>query len=502
MTLADNPMTALLQMRDVRSSDDSVLRMRLVIGSLLALAGMAWCFSLADEWSRALQLAFWMVAIGMMMTITLIVPLHWAGRDASIFPSLREGRCLQEVLNTPCTAWELTDGVARHSAARGVRFGLPYIPVLYLLSLAACPEALGSLTVVALLWAPATYMMTLGTSYLIQQLMVWSVEGQPTFLARVAEPATALLIMLPAGVFVAISVIGLVVGSLAVAGVFFLGYFLLMVGLSRAMVVAGLEKLPRLEERSTNFGRRFFSPRANRLVTPWSENPIVVRECAREAHRIPFGWLGWLLWKRPVALFGGVVLCTVPTALAAQPALLEGFFWILAITTILVQWTRAVMRTQAAYVSEVEHSTVDMLTQTPISSREYLDGWISVGSHQLLLENLAIVPVLAVVGWIGQVPWWAMLLASLVLVYIPVSGALLGVWASLAPSRSLAHGRFVSLLAGVTVAGGLLWLLAGLVLGGKISLALVQPLGVTQFFLTLVGVAVYCRRNALATLNA
>lgn len=123
--------------------------------------------------------------------------------------------------------------------------------------------------------------------------------------------------------------------------------------------------------------------------TPWSENPIVARECARESQRLSrdaliarlyFGSFGLVLGLLPLAY----LWFQLPGILHRAPRFGESPTpWILAAFLMVVAWLQAVRSGQRVYralAEERDRQTLDLLVVTSLRSEDFVDGWAQVGA--------------------------------------------------------------------------------------------------------------------------
>lgn len=118
---------------------------------------------------------------------------------------------------------------------------------------------------------------------------------------------------------------------------------------------------------------------------PWSDNPIVARECARESFRLGSGWLssfnhfaGW-----------GMLLAIAPAGMlwmfTRGESLLgwrEGGVYYLTLYVLycgLLQAGRASNRVFRALSEERDRQTLDTLVVTALQPEDFVDGWAQVG---------------------------------------------------------------------------------------------------------------------------
>lgn len=142
---------------------------------------------------------------------------------------------------------------------------------------------------------------------------------------------------------------------------------------------------------------------------PWSENPIVARECARESWRLGGGWLpalayfcGW-----------GLVLTALPIGYLALTYWSEGA-WPLWVTTNgttllaaflllagLIQSMRSAQRVFRALSEERDRQTLDLLVVTALDPVDFVDGWAQVGytTRQLEMSMVSLACLFTAYSW-------------------------------------------------------------------------------------------------------
>jgi len=121
---------------------------------------------------------------------------------------------------------------------------------------------------------------------------------------------------------------------------------------------------------------------------PWSDNPIVARECARESHRLGpgmppslyFGSWGMLLATIPILAILWVYLFDfrgqdIKFVQTHGGAILAAFLLMAG----LLQAMRAGSRVFRALAEERDRQTLDLLVVTSLQPEDFVDGWAQVG---------------------------------------------------------------------------------------------------------------------------
>lgn len=138
---------------------------------------------------------------------------------------------------------------------------------------------------------------------------------------------------------------------------------------------------------------------------PWSDNPIVGRETARESFRLGSNWLsavnhfaGW-----------GVLLALLPFGVS-RLALDRGgqnvaqIVFLLELYVLfcgLLQAGRAANRVFRALAEERDRQTLDLLVVTSLRRHDFVDGWAQVGFVSRQLEMALITLGSVILAW-----WW------------------------------------------------------------------------------------------------
>lgn len=170
---------------------------------------------------------------------------------------------------------------------------------------------------------------------------------------------------------------------------------------------------------------------------PWSENPIVARECARESCRLGRGWLAVL------AYFSGwgFVLAAVPVgylgltywAQGEWPVWVrsQGAYYLAAFVLLagLLQAFRSAQRVFRALGEERDRQTLDLLVVTSLQPDDFVDGWAQVGytTRQLETALITLVSLFCAYFWGPPLADLALIVyAGLVALGLCVAGAYCG----------------------------------------------------------------------------
>lgn len=462
MRLSENPMGALLEIRERRAAAGAYpLWKSILAGALLLMlafpvlgvAGQV-CFRAWDledivATTRDTGFVGYLLALAL-VTFTAGVVLPWkrVAQDAGVLSSLRAGRGLVELLGTRTKPAEILDGIARRSALGTVREVAPFLLPLALgwLCLQVPPSVVLTVSALALPWLA---LMVWASSYLAMAWELWVGSSEHSLVSQVLGIGLFILLC-PLGACLFIGLLGaLGVGeaNLALGCGWLTGWLLTYAALnfvvSRSLALLGLERVPQLREKVEQAGRQLLHRNRNRWMQPYSDNPIVVRETFRDAMRTPGGALGWLVLRVPA-------LWLVPATgafLASQGAPPLGVLLFLGFVLLIAQVAMASSRTMLALVGEVEHSTLEVLQQSRLSAKDFCDGWVTVGARARVLELLLLAPAafaLAVTGGVNPL---------LVALWLPLGltailfASWAGLWSSFARTRRHAQERLSGLLA-------------------------------------------------------
>lgn len=379
-----------------------------------------------------------------------LMPFLVAMVDSGFLGTFRAGGALDELRQTRMDNWSMVDGTVEQTLRWSIGPVLKITAVLSLLALAVTRPGLDRMLGLqkAFLWAPVAILLFWICGYLTQLMSSFSLDGGGTGMgATVAICFSPFLLVVLWWVSPLRTADPLQHCLLMVCGVLAAGT---LARIFSALAVARVEHF----ERSVAKVKKIFGTR-NRNFKPWNDNPIVMRECARDAGRIPGGRLGYLADRYSLALS----LAVVPTFMALgflsvqQGNTLPPAAWLVVVSVyFLVHPTRAAARISTALVEERERRTLESLAVTPMGREDFVDGWAQVGWVPRQQENLLAIPFFIWLGTLCQVHWACLLLVPAVLAINCVMGSYLGfALGTWAPSRRESSGDF-----GVFVAFGCL----------------------------------------------
>jgi len=394
------------------------------VATVLALFGLpALLFAVLSP--EQAQVFLGLTAVGLLFGL----PLHHFKTEVSVLTSLRRGRCLEEILSTGLPARQLVDTLAVQSMGAVARIGLPLVPVLAVGS-QVFPDRGQALTA-ALAWLPLVLLVFWLGSYYVLFLGAWSQDGDAR---NLPQQGLAAAVLLPA--------VALAVFAHPLLGVLWFAMT------ARSLAVWGLDHLAQVDQL---MNRRIHRAR-NRWLNDGSDNPIVARESIRRSAAVP-GGLGGLVVARalPVLLPLVWVLALFDNAGSADgywKAYFGGAFLF-----ALLAWARGASLTLGAVTGERERGTWEVLLQTGLSHREFVQGWLKVAACTLALDFLPAAAVVVVVALDAGLP--GPLGALLVLAGMAWSGAHAGLAGSaLSSTAREANGRLLA-MAGYGLVGWL-----------------------------------------------
>ncbi len=409
-----HPIVALVESRASRARRE--LPSLLFIACLFGLPP----FFIQDQSTDLTVLVFLTVqALGLLVAL----PWFYFKTDVSVLKSLRQGRCLEDLLCAGVRAEGLVDTLAVHSLRSIVKVAIPSVAVILPSIWLLLPgKYVASALTIALGFVPSVALVFWVGSYLAQFQMAWSHRGESISLAQ-AGLSLALGLPLLGLLQLAAYQIGLThyVEGVAVA----LVALVLMTAGSRFLACWGLANA-RTVDRWNDSGLTRAAYR-NPAVTIESENPIVLREQARCAGAIPQGMLGYGLARMGLPLLG------LGFFLGAQST---GWFWGLLSALVVGLWFYGVWKTLPSVVSERERNTWETLLQSGIDRRTFVQGWMEVATGHLgsSLLFVALVPALVYLhgvplvarGRFDGLTVLVFVLAGALLYLAPLSGAQAG----------------------------------------------------------------------------
>lgn len=455
--LTENAVAALLEIRRQREEPIPPFFWAFLIVTGFGLPGVA--LGLVDLWqgsSTTLVLGSHVGAYLSVAGFLILLAVPWLAFrvDAALLLSFRSGRCFEEILGTPTTSSEVVDGVLLHTTRSLLIIAAPALAALAMILPFTPAEVRGAWVLAGALWAAACLATVLAISILIILFASWSEGGEDLNLLLAAALGATLL---PAAGLVALGFWWDVAspGGMALVGLA-LGW---LVGVGRALGLHGFAHFYDLARWQRRFVRSLAGGGARSSLS-WSQNPLVLRECRREARGVP-GPL--LLLARHAPVLPAAVLLVAPAHLDLGLGLDGAEPWWLGLTLATAFLTlRAAGRTLDLLVEEREGRTWETLLGTRLGFPELLEGLAQVGWVPRAVDGLLLSPLAVWLGLQAGVGADAVA-APILLALAPVAGAWSGLSASASgerrdASRSLA----LPLLAGTSCLALTLW--AGLAL--------------------------------------
>ena len=413
----DSPLAALTRVRARRQLQD-LPGWRLWPPLAATLSYAAWNWLEPTHYTALLTLTFLALFVGL--------PAYLNGRDLAHLRSLRQGRCLEEMLAVGLTpqsvadtlAWSSWNGLARLASLSWLAAVLPlasnWIPSVFL----ALPLGLG---VMAL------------TVYLRQVLLLLADDPSRLLRQGLRVYGQACLCLAPP-VWVA-ALVNFPVGGLLLL----LGTALLLIWVRRRAVALWRQDLdPHKSARSVN------SSWGSWLI-PFVSNPILIRELRSSRGHSLFLWL-----FLPMLVLGSVGLALPPLVQLLGPGL--GFFalwlgWRMLNHGVLTQRSRELVQ------NERQGGSWELLVQVGMGGPQFVQGWAQATMFRhfgWMLADLLGLLVLAVGApqWMlpaemaGWAPLWALSLWGLGLLmdWAAFMAGLAGQARSLLPAWAVATG--------------------------------------------------------------
>lgn len=397
--------------------------------------------------------------------LVISLPMRQLQKDAAVHASLYGGRCYDEVLGSLLRPREIVDQIAFHSVTRCLRSNARWVALIAGLWLLLMPGWFLHLVLAAVAWFPVTAIFVLATSYLAQQLTIYRAQLNKGLAGSFLDSLLALVTSAPMVLSLLFAFFAVLCQYLTLAFAFSLAYVILGVVVSRALAIGGIERLPGASQTVQRLNRRWLGSRRNPWVFTWSQNPIVVRERARDAGRIPGHLLGALIFQAPLASTGLFLtgLFHYNDALALSDV--GTFYGCLGLVGCL-QLLLASHRASGAIVGEVVSQTMEPMQNTRLHAREFLFGWLQVAAVPRVAENLVILIALYFLFGTSASPLTAIPYA-LAFLLTPIVGAALGLWASYAPSREKAAKAHSNLLTGTLFGWYVVYCFASLFLSAR-----------------------------------
>lgn len=388
-SLSEEPISAWLQMLERRRGPAVAPLLAFGLGSGLALlpfafwsfiTGMTWVSwlfggeardPLADPETYAIMLAcLGGGAAFALFVLLLVVPIGQAALTARFLSSFRKARTLEEVVATPITPQRVVDALAVYGVRNTVRSLVAPVALCALLILAAGSDGPGfEMALVPLGWAGCWYYATLaGTA--------WERGGQRGGVGLAALLVGGLFVLLPALVVVAAFIVMCVAFGLGTAVALTAVACLPLSLIHRELAIQGVDEnsaLRRLVARWSTSSRRGHAYRSS------TSNAMLFRERAARS-----GGLG----QRLLRVHAPAVVAVAFACLLFQAEPDESAF--LAVLPLLGLF--AVL--QALYASamglyhERQQGTLDLLQQSGLSVREYVNGCVRAASDRGMTDVL------------------------------------------------------------------------------------------------------------------
>ena len=374
-----------------------------------------------------LVMAAGLLAIATSLGVILVVPIYSFYRVSSTLQSWIRQRVVEEMLGTGMTGRGILDSLAWYGTRWWLMASLPGA----LASIALFPELRGP-------WLPAAIagylLMGAAIAYLWLGMVAWSSYPGGKAATTLVGPVVVLQ-LLPAAV---VSELGLNPISLLAASLY-------MIFMGRLVAIYGLENwesLGQFDNKARRFIRRKMGARASKL----SENPIAARESMRGMDAADL--------SIKLLTLGGFLLATVA-------ALTTEGYWVFAflmVPVVLINSYMGAVEMSQMVTQETECSTLETVRSTPITSDDFLKGWLRAvvvprwRDHALLLLGVSVVMILMGDGaHLGKGLVIAGACLSLVL---PLAGAYIGASiAGQAKTRGQISGQLLMSLGAVALIG-------------------------------------------------
>lgn len=418
-----------------------------------------------------------------------LFPFFRAQADASAIVSFRNGGGMEDIRQTKLSPWDMLDGTTYHTMHKILYPGLSMGVIMVCLTVALSPNSfvLWSAMPLALAFFPAMVLVVWAQAYFAQMMAAWTLDNEATTLQFTAVSTVILPVVLAFPLALSNFSNG---RALAGALVLILSTFWVAC-LSRLFAGFGLSRGDQVH-RVFNKVRQEMLTR-NETIKPWNDNPIVMRECARDAGRVGGGAAGaWAHYNWMAVLLAVVPTCVLMSVRAetTDTVLLSEWTWVLCFCVYyILQPARAASRISGAMTEERERRTLESLAVTPMTIQEFVDGWAEVGWFHRIRENRLAAPAFLLMAWLCGFPV-TLAIALMPLLFInSIMGSYLGFAIGvLAPNRQESGGDvavFLTLGVSLAIAAGFIyngytWLAALLWLYGIsfLCLYLARSLGV------------------------
>ncbi len=488
--MTHQPLTYMLQSRENRGRKDHFVRDVMLCGLVTWLAIVLLSMGRVDDLAFVTGTGLFVLSL-ISMFLVVALPMRQLQKDAALHASLFGGRCYDEVLGTRVRSTEIVDQIALHSVTRCLQASARWVALIAILWCLLSPGWALQVLLGAVAWFPLVAAFVLPTSYLAQQLTIYNSQLKNGAAGSLIDSLLSLATVGPMCLLLLVAFIASMFHNFPLTFASCLAYLTLGILVSRRMAIAGIERLPKVRERVQALSRRWLGVRRNPFVFAWSQNPIVVRERARDAGRIPGHFLGALIFQAPL-FFAGLLFAWYFDAHEVAFISDSGPFYSVLFLFGLVQFVFASRRASGAIVSEVVSQTMEPMQNTRLHAREFLFGWLQVAAVPRMFENVLIFIPLYYAFGAKSISVGMAALCGLIFVALPMVGAALGLLASYAINREKA-ARAHSELMMATLFG---WFAVASVAGATMS----EPTGwlwCAVFFTYAAGIFCLCMAQIL-----
>ncbi len=450
VTFQDNAMVMLLEARSGRRGADRFL----LASAILALVAGVGMGVLLDP----------LTGVGVAsVCLLLLFPFFRTQADASALVSFRNGGGLEDLRQTRLTPLEIVDGTAYHCLTNMVRPAqwLTVILVALVVAFAPNPASLTIAVSAAVAFFPAIILVVWAQAYFAQMMSAWTHNNEATGIQFTAVA----VVLLPVVSVFPLGLAHLSRGSAVLGVMVFIFSCIWVATISRLGATMGLAEGDQVQRAITKVRKEFLT--RNEAIQPWNDNPIVMRECARDSGQVPGGQMGaWVHYNAlalvAAALPTGVALVMIGGDSPRAETFVHPYGWYsLMVVFFVAQAARAAARISLAMTEEREKRTLESLAVTPMSIKEFVDGWAEVGWWRRVGESGRAAVCLAVLGWLCGVPTSIIFCLLPLLLLNPIVGAYLGFAVGvMAPNRQESGGDVaVFLTSGVSlgIAAGFLY---------------------------------------------
>lgn len=445
--------------------------------ALLLLLGFLMLLLLAASSWPLVATVLWIATFVCCLYALLIRPLYTCWKFGSVYERLMSKGCLEDLLASQMRASDIVDEVAklilRQAGGDLLRHSLYCgLVVLVTLGVSHHHRAMSHSNIWAGLTGVAvpTLLCPILFFPLVFACQQWSI------LVHLNKNFASLIQLLQVAAGAALVWLAFYSVPLAIWG---WGAFIYCL---RLLAIRAVRRAPELLEKR-NKVQRVFRFRPNPWIWCWSENPIIFRERAKLARKVPFGLLGATVAQFPLLCLGLALLSL--GSLWRETELIVSCL----VISVLIQFVRAFRYSSFAAVTEIEHKTLESTSLTALSAAHFRAGWFELVTRPLWLESgLLLMATVMVTLKFGPSPsggdafedvlGFAMLGFALWLA--PLLGTVFGFYCScsynldgqVARSRQLANytiagaflTMFFSILTGVS---GLLIPIAGTIIGAS-----------------------------------